>query len=104
VPQIQARQIKRTDDGDHYCLWVPRWKDTANGDGKPRDAYLPPDVKSDIHQYVNAVDLKQHNPLVDLTERGVREVVKRTAGRAVEATGDEDFRHVSGHDLRRRYV
>ena len=104
VPQIQARHIKRTDDGDHYRLRVPRGKDTANGDGKPRDSYLPPDVESDIHRYANAVDLEQHDPLVDLTERGVREVVKRTARRAAEATGDEDFRRVSSHDLRRRFA
>ena len=90
MPQIRARHIKRTDDGDHYCLRVPRGKDTANGDGKQHDAYLPPDVESDIHRYVNAVNLEQHTPLVDLTERGVREVVKRTAGRAAETTATRE--------------
>jgi len=34
----------------------------------------------------------------------VRDVVKRTAERAAEETGDEDFRHVSSHDLRRRFA
>jgi integrase len=31
-------------------------------------------------------------------------VVRRTAARAAEATGDEDFRKVSTHDLRRRFA
>jgi integrase len=31
-------------------------------------------------------------------------VVKRTAEGAAEATGDEDFHHVSSHDLRRRFA
>ena len=41
---------------------------------------------------------------MDLTERGVRDVVKRTAERAAEETGDEDFTFVSSHDLRRRFA
>jgi len=31
-------------------------------------------------------------------------VVRRTADRAAEETGDEDFRKVSSHDLRRRFA
>jgi integrase len=43
-------------------------------------------------------------PFVQLTERGVRDIVKRTAERAAEETGEDDFHHVSSHDLRRRYA
>jgi integrase len=42
--------------------------------------------------------------LIDLSERGVRAAVKRTAEAAAEGTGDDDFRHVSSHDLRRRFA
>lgn len=42
--------------------------------------------------------------LTAFSESGVRDVVKRTARRAAEQPGDEDFRHVSSHDLRRRYA
>ena len=41
---------------------------------------------------------------IDLSERGIRDVVKRTAKRAAEETGDEDYRYVSSHDLRRRFA
>jgi len=104
IPQVKPKHVKRTSNGDHYRLRVPRGKDTANGTGKPRDAYLPRDVEGDLHRYQNAKDLGRDEPFIDLTERGVRDVLKRTAERAAEETGDDDFRHVSSHDLRRRFA
>jgi integrase len=104
VPQICPKHVKRTEDGDHYRLRVPEGKDTTGNGGKPRDAYLPADVEGDIHRYTNAEDIDRHEPLVDLSERGVRDVVKRTAERAAEETGDDDFQYVSSHDLRRRFA
>jgi len=104
IPQIYPKHVKRTDDGDHYRLRVPQGKDTANGTGKPRDAYLPKDVEGDIHRYQNANDLSRDEPLIDLSERGVRAAVKRTAERAAEESGDDDFAYVSSHDLRRRFA
>lgn len=104
IPQIQPRHIKRTNDGGHYRLRVPRGKDTSGGGGKPRDAYLPKDVERALHQFANAEDISPAEPVIDLSERGVRNVVKRTAERAAEQTSDDDFRHVSSHDLRRRFA
>lgn len=104
IPQIRPKHVKRTEDGDHYRLRVPEGKDTTGNGGKPRNAYLPPDTEGDIHRFQNAEDIGRNEPLIDLTERGVRDVVKRTAERAAEETGDEDFRYVSSHDLRRRFA
>jgi len=104
IPQVMPKHVKRTDDGEHYRLRVPRGKDTANGTGKPRDAYLPADVEGDLHRFQNAEDIDRGESFVQLTERGVRDVVKRTAERAAEETGDDDFRYVSSHDLRRRFA
>jgi integrase len=104
IPQICPKHVKRTTGGDHYRLRVPHGKDTTGSGGKPRDAYLPPDVESDIHRYTNAERISPTEPLVDLSERGVRAVVKRTAEHAAAETGDDDFRYVSSHDLRRRYA
>jgi len=36
--------------------YVYRGKDTENGTGNPRDAYLPKDVEGDIHWCQNAND------------------------------------------------
>lgn len=53
---------------------------------------------------MNAADIGRNDSLVDLSERGVRAVDKRTVESAAEATGDDDFLHVSSHDLRRRFA
>jgi integrase len=104
VPQIEPRHVKRTGADRHYRLRVPEGKDTANGVGKPRDAYLPRDVEAVLNRYQNAESIGSREPFVDLTPRAVRQVVKRTAERAADATGDDDFRYVSSHDLRRRFA
>lgn len=104
VPQIRPKHVKRTQDGAHYHLRVPEGKDTKNGVGEPRDAYLPKDVERDLHRYRNANEIGPNEPFFDLTPRSIRAVVERTAERAAEETGDEDFQHVSSHDLRRRFA
>ncbi len=104
IPQICPKHVKRTTDGEHYRLRVPEGKDTTGSGGKPRDAYLPPDVERDIHRFTTAETIAPDESLVDLSDRGVRAVVKRTAERAAEETDDDDYRHVSSHDLRRRFA
>jgi len=102
VPQIQPRHIKQEDG--QYRLRVPEGKDTANGEGKPRDAFLPSSVERDLRQFQTAENIAPRDSFVELTERGVRAAVKRTAEAAAEQTGDEDFSQVSSHDLRRRFA
>lgn len=103
IPQIQPRHIKTTDSGQ-YRLRVPSGKDTTGGGGKPRDAFLPADVERDLQQFQNVKNVAPREPFVELKQRGVRAAVKRTADAAADATGDDDFRRVSSHDLRRRYA
>ncbi len=102
VPQIQPQHIKQ--EGDQYRLRVPEGKDTANGEGKPRDAFLPGDLERDLRQFQTEKNIAPRDPFVDLSERGVRDVVKRTAETAADQTGDDDFHLVSSHDLRRRFA
>ena len=103
IPQVCPQHIKTTEN-DQYRLRVPKGKDTTGNGGKPRDAYLPADVERSLQQYQNAENIAPRDPFVDLTERGVRAVVKRAADAAAEETGDPDFEHVSSHDLRRRFA
>lgn len=103
IPQVSPAGISETENG-WYRLRVPEGKDTTGSGGKPRDAYLPTDVERDLQQFQNVENIAPKEPFVDLTERGVRSVVKRTAEAAAENTGDQDFWKVSSHDLRRRYA
>jgi integrase len=104
IPQVCPKHVKRTDDGEHYRVRVPEGKDTTGNGGKPRDAYLPETVERDLHQYKEETSLSRSDPVINLTESGVRAVVKRVAKRAADETGDEDVQHVSSHDLRRRFA
>jgi len=104
IPQIRPRHVSRTDDGEHYRLRVPEGKDTTGSGGKPRNAYLPESVERDLHQYQQEHAIPRDKPYIELSDRGVRSVVKRTAEETAEATGNQDYQYVSSHDLRRRYA
>jgi integrase len=103
IPQVTPSDVKSTESGS-YRLRVPEGKDTSGNGGKPRDAYLPDDVERSLQQFQNAENIAPKDAFVDLTERGVRAAVKRTAEAAAEATDNDDYQHVSSHDLRRRYA
>ena len=104
IPQVAPEHARRVDDGDHYRLRVPEGKDTRTGEGEPRNAYLPASVERDLYQFERDEQLDDTDPFVDLTPGGVRAAVRRTADAAAERTGDDDFRDVSSHDLRRRFA
>jgi integrase len=103
IPQVRPTNVKQTDSGQ-FRLRVETGKDTTGGGGKPRDAYLPNDVERDLRRYQREHNIAPKDPVIDLKQPGVRAVVRRTADRAAEETGDEDFRKVSSHDLRRRFA
>jgi len=104
IPQVAPEHVRRVDGGDHYRLRVPEGKDTRTGEGEPRNAYLPAPVERDLYQFARDDELEERDPYVDLTAGGVRAAVRRTAEAAADRTGDDDFRDVSSHDLRRRFA
>jgi len=103
IPQVRPKNVKET-DSDQYRLRVEAGKDTSGNGGKPRDAYLPSDVEGALQRYQNEHNIAPRDSYIELSQPGVRAVVRRTADRAAEATGDDDFRKVSTHDLRRRFA
>ena len=103
IPQVRPIDIKETESGQ-YRIRVEAGKDTRGNGGKPRDAYLPDSVERDLRRYQNEHNTAPKDPYIDLKQPGVRAVVRRTAARAAEATGDDDFEKVSTHDLRRWFA
>jgi integrase len=103
VPQVRPKDVSETESGE-FRLRVRRGKDTSGSGGKPRDAWLPASVERDLQQYQNAENVAPNDPYISLSTSGVRAVVTRTAEAAADMTGDDDFRHVSSHDLRRRFA
>ena len=98
IPQVCLRDVDKSASGQ-YRLRVRSGKDTSGSGGKPRDAYLPANVERDLQRYHNEYNIAPKEPHINLSQPGVRAGVRRTADRAAEATGNEDFRKVSTHDL-----
>ena len=103
VPQPRPCDIRETEHGQ-YRLRVRAGKDTNGNGRKPRNAFLPDSVERDLQRFQNSENIAPQDPFIDLEQPGVREVVKRTAERAADETGIEDFHKVSTHDLRRRFA
>ena len=103
IPQVRPVDIKETESGQ-YRLRVQAGKDTSGNGGKQRDAFLPDRVERDLQRYQNEHNIAPKDSFIDLKQPGVRAVIRRTAARAAEATGDDDFEKVSTHDLRRRFA
>jgi len=101
-PQIRPEHVKHVDG--HARLRVPKGKDTAGGGGKPRDAYLPEHVESELLRYANVEGIGHDEELIDLSDRSIQRRVKKTAETVAEETGDSDWRNVSSHDLRWHYA
>jgi len=70
----------------------------------PKHVKRTDDVEGDLHRYQNVESLARDEPFIDLSERGVRAAVKRTAERAADRTGDPDCQYISSYDLRRRFA
>ena len=104
IPQVKPNGISRTDDGDHYRIHVPKGKDTAEGNGKPRDAYLPSAVETKLFQYQRDTDIADDDPFIDIKPRSVRAAVKRLTEAAADEYDNDDWEAVSSHDLRRHYA
>ena len=102
IPQIRPEHVKHVDG--HARLRVPEGKDTAGSGGKPRDAYLPEHVESELLRYANVEGIDRDESLIDLSDRSVQRRVKATAETVADETGDSDWRKVSSHDLRRYYA
>ena len=105
VLDVTPSDISRFSDGRHYKLEVSSGKDTTGEyeDGKQRETWIPVDLEARINQVVqnDINEIGPTDPIVSYAKRTVQGWVERAAGRAAEETGDDDYRRVSSHDLRR---
>ncbi len=100
---VTPSDISRMDDGRHYELEVTNGKDTTGSyqGGKQRETWLPVEVEATINRYVQQAGLRDDDPLIGRSKRTVQYWVENAADRAADETGNDDYRRVSTHDLRR---
>ena len=69
--------------------------------GKHRETWLPVDLERDIHRYVKNEAIAPDDPLIDRSKRTLQYWVENTAATVADETGNDDYRRVTSHDLRR---
>jgi len=105
VLDVRPCDISRRSDGRHFKLEVVGGKDTSGefDGGKHRETWLPLDLEAHINRlaHVDALGVNDDEPIVDRTKRTLQNWVKDAAARSADEIGDDDYRRVSTHDLRR---
>ena len=95
IPQIELRHVRRTEDGEHYRLRVPQVQ-TVGSRGMRT---FPGTWKAIFTGARTSRTLTGISRLWDYPR-----CRDRTTKRAAEATGDDDYRYVSSHNLCRRFA
>jgi integrase len=69
-------------------------------DGKYRSTILPKATKEWMATVAQRHDREPDEPLIDRSQRSVQKYVRQAGELAADHGGDEDFKHLSSHDLR----
>jgi integrase len=75
-------------------------------DGKTgyREAPVSRELVQQMRMYKNATSTRKNKPLVTASKRSIRRWVSKASNELADATGDDDWREVSPHDLRRTWA
>lgn len=107
VSGLQYGQFEQreTPEGNYWVVTVEA-KDSTDREAetRPRAVFIPDDIMKRVHRFADRHNIGPDDPLFKCSTRTIQRDVKRSAGHAATATGDEEFRKVSAHDLRRYFA
>jgi len=95
--------LRWSEEGDVWLFEV-RGKNTKGGERKTRDAWMPEPVADDIHKFSRERGLEPTDSWVQVSTPTIRRWVKEAAEQVAEDTGNERWRDISSHDLRRSWA
>jgi integrase len=96
--------LNKNEDGEFYQLTVKGKNTKENGDGKAtRQAYVPDEMERRLRDYARAEDISPSEPYVDVSVDSIRRWVYEAREPLAEEF-DDDWQHVSSHDLRRTWA
>jgi integrase len=99
VPRVTKQDFRRLDaDEEAYKLRIHESKTGY------RESPVANETKQRAVMLANARGLRQSEPLVDVTDRTIQRWVTSAAENIAEETVDDDWHHVSAHDLRRTWA
>lgn len=96
---------RKTPEGDLWFAAI-RAKDATEREAetRPRMVYIPDDIMEQIHRHAERHNIGEEDELFECSKRTIQRDVKRSAKNAATATGNEDFKKISSHDLRRYFA
>jgi integrase len=99
-----ADQHPRWSEDGAVWLFEVRGKNTAGGEPKVRDAWMPEPVADDIHKCSRERGLAADDPWVQASTSTVRRWVREARQQLLKETDNWRWEHVSSHDLRRSWA
>lgn len=96
-PGVRPSDVVETTAGPRVRLWK------AKGD-KNRETPAPPELVHTVDAYADARPESSGEPLVSRASRTVERWVSRAADRLADRTGDDGWRYLTPHDLRRTWA
>lgn len=107
VSELEFGQFERreTPEGDRWvCVVEAKDSTDREAETRPRAVFIPNDIMDRVKAYTDRKNLDEDDLLFQHSTRTIQRDVKRSAANAAVKTGDEDFRKVSSHDLRRYFA
>jgi hypothetical protein len=96
---------RETPEGEYWIVKVQA-KDSTDREAatRPRAVFVPEDIMEEVHRYADRHNIDEDDQLFACSKRTIQRDVTRSAANAAIATGDQEFRKVSAHDLRRYFA
>lgn len=107
VSELRYGQFEKreTPEGDRWvCIVEAKDSTDREAETRPRAVFIPNDIMDQVKSYAKRKGLGEDDLLFPHSKRTIQRDVKRSAGNAATKTGDEDYRKVSSHDLRRYFA
>jgi len=103
VTYPSTEELRWSENGKIWLFEI-QGKNTKGGGPKTRDAWMPENVADDIHKYTRERSLSETDPWVDASTPSIRRWVKEATQAIADETGNERWKSVSSHDLRRSWA
>lgn len=111
---VTPNDVERAKDGESWFLEV-QGKNTKGGEKTTRKIWLPGGVERDLFNFARQNDIDDDEPYLPYTPRTIQNWISNDHGKDEQGTGaadvlardpeeDDDWEHVSSHDLRRHWA
>lgn len=103
VRSAKPENLRWNSEGEYWEIEI-RGKNTKGGEKTIRDVYVPERVKENLDRYASERGIEDGEPYVDKSTGSVRRWVRKITNEIAQETGNERWKHVSSHDLRRSWA